>query len=224
LTQLEPLGEGLWRWALRHPEWHPSTEFGSEVACWALRHADRTVVIDPLLPEDDGGELAEELDSILEGEVAIVVTIPYHVRSAEPLALRWSATVYGHRDVARRFDSGDVRFQAIDPGEAFAGGLTGHRIGSPPRKELPLHVPGRAALVFGDALVGAEGGLRVWQQRPRDEKRERWYRERLVPSLEPLLELDVDRVLTTHGPPVLEGGGAALRDALSAPPWYHRPS
>jgi hypothetical protein len=157
------------------------------------------------------------------GEVTIVVTIPYHVRSAERLGRRYSAVVHGHRDVAKRL-TGEVAFRAVEPGEQFVQGMTGHRIGSPPRKELPVYVPARRALTFGDAVVGVGDGLRVWIQRPIDARRERWYRERLVPSLEPLLELDVERVLVTHGPPVLRGGGAALRDALAAPPWYHRPS
>lgn len=224
MTQaIESLGEGLWRWTARHPEWHPSTEFGAEVACWALSHEGGTVLVDPLTPEDDD-ELYAELDALVEGANTIVVTIPYHVRSAEPLAERYGATVHGHADVARRFASDDVRFEAIEPGEPFAGGLSGHRVGSPPRKELPLYVPDRRALAFGDAIVGVDGELRVWLQRPITGSREEWYRDRLLPTLEPLLELDVEQVLTTHGAPVLSGGGAALRDALAAPPWYHRPS
>ena len=214
----EALADGLWRWTIRHPEWHPRTEFGAEVACWAVRRDDGgTLLVDPLVDDES------DLDGLVAGDVAIVVTIPYHVRSAAELARRHGATVYGHRDVERRLPD-DVRFEAIEPGAAFAGGLTGTKIGSPPRKELPLHVPDASALAFGDAIVGADGGLRVWMQEPMNPKRERWYRERLVPSLEPLLELEADRVLVTHGPPVLRGGAAALREALAAPPWYHRPS
>jgi hypothetical protein len=217
----ESLGDGLWRWTARHPEWHPRGEFGAEVASWVLREDGATVLIDPLLPEDGG--LAADLDGIVAGAVTIVVTIPYHVRSAGELARRYDGVVHGHRDVARRLEPG-VRFSAIEPGQPFAHGMTGHRIGSPPRKELPVHVPGARALAFGDAVVGVEGGLRVWVQRPMDERRERWYRERLIPTLEPLLDVEGDRVLTTHGPPVLHNGGAALREAFAAPPWYHRPS
>ena len=214
----EPLADGLRRWTIRHPEWHPRTEFGAEVACWALRREDGgTLLIDPLV--DDEGNL----DGLIEGAVTIIVTLPYHVRSAAGLARRHGATVYGHRDVKRRLPD-DVSFEAIEPGAAFAGGLVGTKIGSPPRKELPVFVPDASALALGDAIVGAEGGLRVWVQQPMNPKRERWYRERLIPSLEPLLELGAERVLTTHGPPVMEGGADALREALSAPPWYHRPT
>ena len=55
-----------------------------------------------------------------------------------------------------------------------------------------------------------------------DDKRMRWYRERFVPTLDALLDLAVERVLVTHGEPVLDDGAAALRGALAAEPWYHR--
>jgi len=37
-------------------------------------------------------------------------------------------------------------------------------------------------------------------------------------ALEPLLERDIDRVLVTHGQPVLQGGRDARAAALAAPP------
>jgi hypothetical protein len=76
--------------------------------------------------------------------------------------------------------------------------------------------------VFGDAVVEVDGELRVWATDRVDDRRARWYRERFNPTLQPLLELDFDRVLVTHGEPVLSGGHAALRAALDARAWYHR--
>ena len=62
----------------------------------------------------------------------------------------------------------------------------------------------------------------VWASEKVDAKVERFYRERFNPTLEPLLELDFDTVLTTHGQPLMSDGKRALRDALDAKPWYHR--
>jgi hypothetical protein len=62
----------------------------------------------------------------------------------------------------------------------------------------------------------------VWATDHVDAKMERFHRERFNPTLEPLLELDFDRVLVTHGQPIRRGGRAALGDALDRPPWYHR--
>jgi hypothetical protein len=125
--------------------------------------------------------------------------------------------------VAKRLPGG-APFRGVAAGEALPHGISAHAIGSPRRQELPMHLPGHRALAFGDALVGTEGGLRVWLQAPVTEKRLDWYRRRLVPTLEPLLDLDVERVLVTHGSSVLQGGRRALREALDAPPWYHRPT
>ena len=94
-------------------------------------------------------------------------------------------------------------------------------IGKPRRGEQPLWLPSHRALVFGDAVVEYGGKLRVWVQDRVDDKVRRFYRERFNPTLAPLLELDVERVLVTHGEPVLEGGGEALRQALDSEPWYH---
>jgi hypothetical protein len=62
----------------------------------------------------------------------------------------------------------------------------------------------------------------VWSSERIDAKVERFYRERFNPTLEPLLELDFDNVLVTHGQPILGDGKRALRRALDGKPWYHR--
>jgi glyoxylase-like metal-dependent hydrolase (beta-lactamase superfamily II) len=86
---------------------------------------------------------------------------------------------------------------------------------------MPLHLPSHDALAFGDAVVEHEGALKVWASEKVDAKRERFYRERFNPTLEPLLELPFDAVLPTHGGPLLKNGKRALRKALDDPPWYH---
>jgi glyoxylase-like metal-dependent hydrolase (beta-lactamase superfamily II) len=219
---VEAVADGVWRWAARHPEWHPSTEFGAEVACWLAHEDDGTVLVDPLLPAGDEA-LLEELDGLMQGQVVVAITIPYHVRDAAVAARRWGATVLGHSAAGKRLP-GDVPFRSVAPGDELPLGLTVHRIGNPRRQEQPVALRERRALAVGDAIVGVDGGLRVWVERRTAERVTRWYRERLVPSLEPLLTLDVERVLVTHGDPVLADGRAALADALAAPPWYHRPN
>jgi hypothetical protein len=54
-----------------------------------------------------------------------------------------------------------------------------------------------------------------------DAKVASFYRERFAPTLKPLLELSWDRVLVTHGQPLLTNGKPALKGALGARPWYH---
>jgi broad specificity phosphatase PhoE len=86
-----------------------------------------------------------------------------------------------------------------------------------------LHLPSHDALVFGDALVTTpDGELRIWHNEPVDERRVAFYAERFAPTLEPLIALEPQRILVTHGAPILSDGAAALRRAAAAPPWYHR--
>jgi hypothetical protein len=93
-------------------------------------------------------------------------------------------------------------------------------IGNPRRNEMPIYVPQHRALLIGDAIVVTpERELRVWVQHELTDKRRRWYRERLAPSLHGLAALDVERVLVTHGAPVLHDGSAALAGAIAAEPW-----
>jgi hypothetical protein len=216
---MEKLTEGLWRWTARHPEWHPG-EFGAEVASFAAQAGDTTLLIDPLLPAEPTPVL-ETIERVLGDRLAILITIPYHVRSSEELWKRYAkdaeVTIHGHPACTKRLHDRSA-FREIEPGVPLPGGVTAHRIGKPRRHEMPLHVPSHGALVFGDAVVELGGELKVWATDKVDAKVERFYAQRFNPTLEPLLELDFDAVLATHGNPLLKGGKQALRDALEAKP------
>ena len=165
------------------------------------------------------------IDDAVGDRLAILITVPYHVRSAEELWKRYrtdaETTIHGHPAAAKRLQDRSA-FRAIEPGTPLPAGATAHTIGKPRRHEMPLHLPSHDALVFGDAVAESGGRLVVWASERIDAKVERFYRERFNPTLEPLLELDFDSVLVTHGQPVLGGGKRALRRALDAKPWYHR--
>ena len=225
---MQQLREGLWRWTARHPEWHPG-DFGAEVACFAAQAGDTTLLIDPLLPEKDGAgdgrsSVLAVIDATLTNRLAILITIPYHVRDSEELWRRYGrqaeTTIHGHRAASKRLKNTPA-FREIDPAVTLPGGVTAHTIGKPRRYEMPLHLPSHDALVFGDAIAETEGRLVVWTADKVDDKVERFYKERFNPTLEPLLELPFNAVLVTHGQPVLGGGKEALSKALSSKPWYH---
>ncbi len=214
------LAKGLWRWTARHPEWHPEG-FGSEVASFALATPEATLLVDPLLPADPAPAL-ELVERIGAERVAVLVTIPLHVRSAEELRDRFArVTIHGHPACARRLHN-TRGFEPIELGRPLPGGALAFAVGSPRRQETPLLLPSHRALVFGDAVAEQKGRLRVWAMEPVDERVERFYRERFNPTLKPLLELDFERVLVTHGEPVMKEGRRALRSALRSKPWYHR--
>jgi hypothetical protein len=215
---VQELAGGLWRWTARHPGWHPG-DWGSEVGCYALVGPNSTVLIDPLAPAGDD-EFWPRLDGIVSGDAVVVITIPYHVRSAEAVCARYpGTTVWGHRNAAKRLSDRSI-FRELAPG-AEPAGVRAFAIGRPRRSEMPVLVESHAALSFGDAVIGIEAGLRVWSTDPVDERRRQWYADRFAPTVEPLLAEEFDRVLVTHGPPVTTGGRKALAEALRKPPWYH---
>lgn len=221
---MREIAPNLWRWTARHPDWHPG-EFGREVASFAMRvRGGDALLVDPLLPggRDDVTTLLDDL-AAGAGRLHVYITIPYHVRSAHAIVARYGAgrvQVWGERRTARRLEPA-VAVRTPEPGAPLPFGGRCFQIGRPRRAELPLWIEDHAALAFGDAVVTAGGELRVWSQDPLDEPRLAFYRERFTPTLAPLLELPVERVLVTHGDPVLTGGAAALRGALERPAWYH---
>jgi glyoxylase-like metal-dependent hydrolase (beta-lactamase superfamily II) len=216
---MHEIAGGIWRWTARHPEWHPG-EWGAEVGCYALPGGGRTVLIDPLAPEGDEG-FWEQLDGVVSGPVTCLITIGYHLRSAEDVCARYpGATVWGHGNVAKRMrDRGP--FRELSPASTPTG-VRAFAIGRPRRAELPVLVESHRAVAFGDAVVGTDEGLRMWCSEPVDEGRRRFYADRFAPTLAPILAEPFDHVLATHGPPAVGDGHAALAEAAAAPPWYHR--
>lgn len=222
LELADRIAPGLWRWARRHGEWHPG-EFGAEVVAFMAATERETLLIDPLLGAED--PVWTQI-AATDGPLRILITIPYHARSAESVRERLGAerevTIHGHPAVAKRLRS-SAGFEPFAAGDELPAGVSAHRIGNPRRFETPLLIPSHGALVFGDAVVGTELGTRIWSDRRVDEPVARFYAERFAPTLEPLLELGFEHLLLTHGPSVLGEGKAGLREAIAAPPWFHRP-
>jgi len=220
----QELSPGLWRWTLRHPEWHPG-DFGAEVACFAMRVRDgQTLLVDPLLSGEEDAVTAL-LDDLAAGggTIHVFITIPYHVRSTREIVARYGpdrVRVWGERRAARRLEPG-VAVEQPEPGAELPFGGRCFSIGRPRRSELPLWIEDHAALAFGDAVVTTpDGDLRVWSFDKLDERRLAFYRDRFAPTLAPLLDLPVERVLVTHGEPVLHDAARTLRRAVEGRPWY----
>jgi hypothetical protein len=183
------------------------------------------LLIDPLLAGDD--DPVWDLIARTDGPIRILITITYHVRSAEAVRDRLGGqrevTIHGHPAVAKRLSS-TAGFEPFSPGDELPAGVSAHPIGKPRRYETPLLLPTHDALVFADAVVGTDEGPRIWSGEKVDDRVRRFYAEKFVPTLLPLLELDFDRLLFTHGPSIVGGGKDGLREAIEAPVWYHRPA
>ena len=215
--RVEELVGGIWCWTTRPRGLRPG-EFGSRTS-YAVAAETDLLLIDPLV-EGDHDPVLGVLDDLVRAKVRIFVTMPYHARSAEWLWRRYSsrqARIYGHPAVATRL--GDTSgFEAVSG--TVDGVARFHSIGRPPRSEQPIEIPSVRALVFGDAVVEIGGGaLRIWERPLDSDRRQRWWKEDYLPTLDRLATLDIRHVLVTHGRPAIGDGKEALQRALNSAPW-----
>ena len=187
--------EGLWHWTAPHPEWKPGDDWEQDVGCVYWEAGDAVVLVDPLVPMDepDCSRFLDALDRDVERvglPVAILLTCQWHGRSQAELADRYEAHVVTSPTTERL------------PGGATATAVP---------EEVVYWLPGARALVPGDTLIGTTDGLTLC---PASWFADRGSLDELARALAPLLDLPVEHVLTTHGPPVLADGHAALARAL----------
>lgn len=217
-VELKEIAPGIWQWEHRPRGLGPG-EFGIRTS-YALAVDGETLLVDPLV-DGDSDPVLPALDDVVGVRVHILISKPWHTRSAETLWQRYrraGAHIYGHRDVASRLQD-TSGFTAVTGGTAIGEVACFHPIGRPPRAEQPIEIVAHRAVVFGDAVVEADGDLRVWEDPLGTEQRQRWWDERYRPTIERLAGSQVDNVLVTHGQPVLGGGAAELRRALACGPW-----
>ncbi len=216
MASLAEVAPGLWQ--LTAPRrGRPSTKTG-----YVLRESENTTLIDPVISSEPETTLAA-LDEIASGHVRILITTPFHVRDSEVLWRHWrdqhQVTIFGHRLCAARLDDRSA-FRPVEAGETLDGGVRAHSLGQRQNAEIPFELPSHRALAVGDRLLEIDGELRFWPPRLTDNARDRaWYDQEFLPAMHALTELPIDRVLVTHGQPVLRDGAGALARSLAQPPW-----
>ncbi len=232
--RVEPIAPGLWRWASPHPEWTEDKGglggWEAEVASIYVEGKDGVALIDPLVPIDPEDRdrfwraLDRDLARLPEVPLMVLVSSPWHRRSAAEFAERYrerpGTAIRAHEEAAAFVAELDAR--PFREGDALPGGVRPHRIEGPDPAECAFWIPDHRALVFADAVIGAGNGeLRLcppsWLAAG-EEGRER-HASQLRPSIRSLVDLGPERVLPSHGAPVLSGGAAALAAAVVAPPW-----
>jgi hypothetical protein len=192
------LAPGLWRWTAVHPNaanWPRDAADGQpwpeEVGCVYYEAPDAVVLIDPLVPAGEEDEFLSYLDRDVERRglpVVILVTSGWHRRSSAELAER-----YG----------GEINPSTLPEGvEEIA-------IEGAPERQVAYFIRPHRALVLAEIFAtDCSGTLGVYPSPALMD------RAALDKSLQSLLQLPVERVLVSHGEPVLENGLEAMRLAL----------
>ena len=196
MTQVASVAPGLRRWTAWHEEWK------DEVASLAVDTDDGLVLIDPIDPPRG----VARPDHVL-------LTVFWHGRSTGELP---AGEVWASKRAARRLRNRGVHVTQT----AEDGGLPGGIRAFPTARESELvyWLPQQKAVVVGDVLLGAgakpkptDDALRLCPERWLDGASHDVLRE----SLRPLLDLPVQRVLVSHGRPVLRAGKRALAQVLA---------
>jgi glyoxylase-like metal-dependent hydrolase (beta-lactamase superfamily II) len=189
LREGQLVAPGLRRWTAWHEEWK------QEVASLAVETRDGLVLIDPLDPPPE-----------LRRAEHVLITVYWHDRSTKDVAANhvWASTRSAQPLRNRGIDVTNV-FRA---GEELPGGI--RAIQTARAAEVVYWLPEQRALAVGDVLLGSPLRLcpESWLgKQSHDDLRE---------SLGHALDLPIERVLVSHGEPVLSGGEQALADLLTA--------
>jgi len=188
------LAEGLWRWTAPHPDWEkwPNHEQEArEVGCVYYEAPDATVLVDPLVPAGEQDAFFRHLDADVERRglpVVVLLTAAWHRRSADELAARYDARIGG----------------------TMPEGVDEIAIEGSDERQVAYFIRPHAALVVAEIFgVDVDGELYVAPspalKRP----------EELQASLDRIMELPVERLLVSHGEPVLEDAKSRMAEALA---------
>ena len=188
------IADGLWRWTAVHPRWKfwPDHEREApEVGCIYYEAEDATVLIDPLVPAGEEDDFFRHLDADVERRrlpVVILLTAEWHRRSADELAARYQARIGG----------------------ALPEGVEEIPIEGADEQQVAYFIRPHAALVTCEVFaVAIDGELRMCAspalKRP----------DELETSLERIMGLPIERLLVSHGEPVLVDAKARMAEALA---------
>jgi hypothetical protein len=121
--------------------------------------------------------------------VRVLLTAPWHRRDAHVVAERYGGLIGT---------------------EPLPAGIEPFAAGPADEGQVAYFIRPHRTLVVGEFFQGHRAGLRLAPSPAEPEP------ERLREQLRGLLELPIDRVLVSHGPPVLGDGIARIREALES--------
>jgi hypothetical protein len=201
---MQEIGDGLWHWRAAHPK------IGWEVSSYYL--APERVLVDPLLPPD-GLDWFERIDATPEH---VLLSCRHHDRAAWEIVDAYGSEVHcvdvGAYELEGRGPVTTFRF-----GDELPGGVIAREVDAISPDECALYIPAHDALVCADGATrsDADSPLEFVSDALMDDPEAT--KAGLRAAYTKLLELDFDRLLLTHGPPIVSGGKRALAAFAGAP-------
>ena len=204
MIELEP---GMRYWYAPHPAWRPDENWPEGVLCAYYEAPDALVLIDPLVPRGEEDEFWRALDADVERlgrPVHVLLTSPWHDRDTTLVVERYDAPVWAHPEALWK-DAPVLTTTDTVPAGVEALLPDGNEEG-----QASFFIREHRTLVTGDMFSGTGGVFHVYvsPDEPNPEAYLAW--------LPRLLELPIERVLISHGEPVLSDGVARIREALES--------
>jgi glyoxylase-like metal-dependent hydrolase (beta-lactamase superfamily II) len=223
LVEVVELAPGLWRWTARHPDWTPEQGgpegWEPEVASYHCESGSDLLLIDPIVPDDgdDRDRFWRALDRDVErvGKPNVVLTCAWHARSTGAVLDRYGGVrLWTFADGVDELPSGVAATDPFRPGDQLPGGAVAIAgLVFDKMADVLVWLPSHSALVAGDTLIGGgPAGIRVCPDSWLGDADPAAARAALRERLE---DVAAERVLPTHGEPLLSGARAALDRALA---------
>jgi glyoxylase-like metal-dependent hydrolase (beta-lactamase superfamily II) len=181
-----------WWWA-PHPAWEPGENWDEEVPVVRYETDSEVVLIDPFLPRDDTFDPQGK-------PVRVLLTQAAHYRGTTDFVVGFGASVWAPPDADWRGRPNPATTDGLPPGvEAI------ELDGEP--EQVVFFIRDHATLVTGDVLSGTGGRLHVFVDEADPE--------RLLPALDALADLPIERVIIPHGELILSDGAARIRAVVA---------
>lgn len=191
---------GIWDWQA----------FYEKLGMPVHSHAVRGTLIDPMVPEEGIDVLRA-----LEPE-RIVLTNRHHDRHAQPFVEELGIPVLCPANGLHEFEHKELSPESYGQGDEVAPGIHSYQVLESWPDETALHVPDAELLIIADSVIRDPGPDlsfvpdRFLGEDPEEEK------AHLRAGLRTLLDLEFDHMLFAHGPPLIGGAKAALREFVQA--------
>jgi len=170
------------------------------------------VLINPLVRDDPSSDVWDWLDGEVkaaDGNVAVLLTAPWHERSTRDVLERYGAAVW--IDSAAR-----VRIGGLPKLPALPAGIEVFKPRGVDEGQVAFFIEEEGTLVVAEFFLGTATGLRLLPSPTASDI------DAFTESMNELRRLPIERVLVAHGPAVFDAGADAIAAALDAFAEDHR--
>lgn len=203
VMNVQEIAPRLWWWSAPHPEWTKNSfkdgqGWQETVSSYALAGDGALVIFDPQIPVDESA-FWEAIDGEVEqhGPPAILITIFWHVRSAQQLLDRYDgATLWAHEPAADWVGERVPYTNTFNVGDELPGGVESLPMNH--EQEVAYWLPTQSATVVGDTILGYDLSARLL---PPSWLREGESYDEVRRAVQRVLKLPANRLLLTHGGP-----------------------